>query len=142
VDKFAQAREGLFVKIRAFLVLSAIGLAPVALSYGVVPGVSLEVLFGITVDSTNLANIMRAIMGLYFGMIVIWLWGAFSIPMAGPALVSCAVFMLGLAAGRTLSFVLDGMPHWLLVVYTVIEVVLGTIAILLYRAHRSPEPKE
>ena len=125
------------MKIRAFLVLCAVGLAPVALSYGVMPAVSLDILFGITVDSTNLANIMRAIMGLYFGMIVIWLWGAFSLPMAGPALVSCAVFMLGLAAGRTLSFALDGMPHWLLVVYTVIEVVLGTIAIVLYRIHIS-----
>lgn len=127
------------MKIRAFLVVCAIGLAPVALSYGIVPAVSLDVLFGITVDSTNLANIMRAIMGLYFGMIVIWLWGAFSIPMAGPALVSCAVFMLGLAAGRTLSFVLDGMPHWLLVLYAVIEVVLGAIAIVLYRTHISTD---
>lgn len=127
------------MKIRAFLVLCAIGLAPVALSYGVVPAVSLDILFGITVDSTNLANIMRAIMGLYFGMIVIWLWGAFSRSMAGPALVSCAVFMLGLAAGRTLSFALDGMPHWLLVVYTVIEVVLGTIAIVLYRIRISTD---
>ena len=126
-------------KTRLFLIICAIGLAPVALSYGVVPAVSLDALFGITVDSTNLANIMRAIMGLYFGMIVIWLWGAFSIPMAGPALVSCAVFMLGLAAGRTLSFVLDGIPHWLLVVYAVIEVVLGAIAIVLYRIHISTD---
>ena len=127
------------MKIRVFLVVCAIGLAPVALSYGVVPSVSLDVLFGITVDSTNLANIMRAIMGLYFGMIVIWLWGAFSMPMAGPALVCSAVFMLGLAAGRTLSFVLDGIPHWLLVVYAVIEVVLGAIAIVLYRGHISTD---
>jgi hypothetical protein len=130
------------MKTRVFLLVCAIGLAPVALSYGVVPAVSLDALFGITVDSTNLANIMRAIMGLYFGMIVLWLWGAFSTRMAGPALVSCAVFMLGLAAGRTLSFVLDGMPHWLLVVYTVIEVVLGVIAIVLYRAHSSTDLKE
>ncbi len=139
MGEFAQEREGLLVKIRAFLVLCAIGLAPVALSYGVMPAVSLDALFGITVDSTNLANIMRAIMGLYFGMIVIWLWGAFSPPLAGPALVSCAVFMLGLAAGRALSIVLDGMPHWLLVVYAVIEVVLGTIAIVLYRIHISTD---
>jgi hypothetical protein len=129
-------------KIRVFLIICAIGLAPVALSYGVVPAVSLDVLFGITVDSTNLANIMRAIMGLYFGMIVIWLWGAFSMPMAGPALVCCAVFMLGLAAGRTLSFVLDGMPHWLLVVYTVTEIVLGAIAIVLYRIHISTDASD
>ena len=127
------------MKIRAFLVFCAIGLVPIALSYGVMPSVSLDVLFGITVDSTNLTHIMRAVMGLYFGMIVIWLWGAFSLPMAGPALVCCAVFMLGLAAGRTLSFVLDGIPHWLLVVYAVIEVVLGAIAIVLYRGHISTD---
>lgn len=63
------------------------------------------------------------------------MWGAFSISMAGPALVSCAVFMPGLAARRMSSFILDGMPHWLLVVYAVLEVILGVIAILLYRAH-------
>lgn len=125
------------VKIRAFLVLCAVGLVPVALSYGVIPSVSLDALFGITVESTNLTHILRAIMGLYFGMIVIWLWGAFSQPMAGPALVCCAVFMLGLAAGRILSLVLDGMPHWLLVTYAVVEIVLGVIAIVLYRTHIS-----
>lgn len=128
------------MKIRAFLLLCAIGLAPIALSYGAMPSVSLEFLFGITVDSTNLTHILRAVMGLYFGMIVIWVWGAFSISMAGPALVSCAVFMFGLAAGRSLSFVVDGMPHWLLVVYAVLEVVMGTIAIVLYRSLQ-PRPR-
>ncbi|MFN3334122.1 MAG: DUF4345 family protein [Caldilinea sp.] len=101
--------------------------------------VSLDGLFGVTVDSTNLTHILRAVMGLYFGMIVIWLWSAFSSSMAVPALVSCAVFMLGLAAGLGLSLVLDGMPHWLLVVYAVVEVVLGAIAIVLYRIHISTD---
>ena len=128
------------MKIRVFLVLCAIALTPVALSYGAAPSASLDALFGISIDGTNLTHIMRALMGLYLGMIVIWLWGAFSVPMAGPALVCCAVFMFGLAAGRALSFVLDGMPHWLLVVYALVEVVLGTIAVLLYRAHRSTVP--
>jgi hypothetical protein len=53
--------------------------------------------------------------------------------MTAPALVSCAVFMLGLAAGRIVSLVLDGMPHWLLVVYAVLEIVLGLGAIAIYR---------
>jgi len=127
------------VRLRAFLVFCAIGLVPIALGYGARPSVSLDALFGITVDTKNLTHIMRAVMGLYFGMVVIWLWGAFSKSMAGSALVSCAVFMLGLAAGRMLSFVLDGMPHWLLVVYAVLEVVLGTIAIALYRVHVSTD---
>ena len=82
---------------------------------------------------------MRAVMGLYLGMVALWLWGAFDRSMTGPALVSCSVFMLGLAAGRMLSFVLDGMPHWLLVVYAVLELILGAMAIALYRVHVSAE---
>ena len=123
------------ITIRTFLLFCVVGLVPVALSYGARPSLSLDVLFGISVESTNLTHIMRAVMGLYLGMIVTWIWGAFSKPMVGPALVSCAVFMLGLAAGRTLSFLLDGMSHWLLVVYAVLEVVLGAVAIALYRIH-------
>ena len=125
------------MKSRAFLIFCAVGLVPIALGYGAAPSTTLDGLFGITVDSTNLTHIMRAVMGLYFGMVVIWLWGAFSRSMVGPALVSCAVFMLGLAAGRLLSFALDGMPHWLLVVYAVLEVALGAIAVALYRDHLS-----
>jgi hypothetical protein len=120
-------------KTRAFLIFCAVGLVPIALGYGAKPSTSLDALFGITVDTINLTHIMRAVMGLYLGMIVIWVWGAFKRQMTAPALVSCAVFMLGLAAGRILSFVLDGMPHWLLVVYAVLEVVLGLIAIAIYR---------
>jgi len=80
---------------------------------------------------------MRAVMGLYFGMVVFWLWGAFKPSMTGPALAGCAVFMLGLAAGRILSFIIDGMPHWLLVVYAILEIVLGLIAVMLYRVQVS-----
>jgi len=43
--------------------------------------------------------------------------------------------MLGLAAGRILSLILDGMPHWLLVVYAVLEIVLGLGAIVIYKGH-------
>jgi hypothetical protein len=70
-------------------------------------------------------------------MVVIWVWGAFKKQMTAAALVSCAVFMLGLAAGRILSFLLDGMPHWLLIVYAVLEIVLGLIAIVIYRGYDS-----
>ena len=121
------------MKIRAFLIFCALGLVPIALGYGAKPSVSLDLVFGITVDTTNLTHIMRAVMGLYFGMVVLWLWGAFRASMQGPALVACAVFMLGLAAGRILSFIMDGMPHWLLIVYAVLEIVLGLIAVILYR---------
>jgi hypothetical protein len=119
---------------RVFLVFCAIGLVPIALGYGAKPSVTLDALFSISVDTVNLTHIMRAVMGLYIGMVVLWLWGAFSKPMEGPALVACAVFMLGLAAGRILSFVLDGLPHWLLVVYAVLEILLGLIAVILFKS--------
>ena len=63
------------MKTRAFLIFCAVGLVPIALGYGAKPAASLDALFGITVDTTNLTHIMRAVMGLYFGMVVIWLWG-------------------------------------------------------------------
>jgi hypothetical protein len=125
------------MKNRVFLVFCAVGLVPIALGYGAMPSVTLDALFGITVDTTNLTHIMRAVMGLYLGMVVFWLWGAFKPAMTGPALAGCAVFMLGLAGGRMLSFIIDGMPHWLLVVYAVLEIVLGLIAVMLYKGQSS-----
>ena len=127
------------MKKRAFLIFCAVGLVPIALGYGAKPSTSLDALFGITVDTINLTHIMRAVMGLYLGMVVIWIWGAFNRRMSAAALVSCAVFMLGLAAGRVLSLVLDGMPHWLLVVYAILEIVLGIGAIAIYRSEISGE---
>ena len=121
------------IKTRVFLIFCAVGLVPIALGYGASPSVTLTALFDITVDTINLTHIMRAVMGLYLGMVVLWLWGAFSKSMQVPALAACAVFMLGLAAGRILSFVMDGLPHWLLIVYAVLEIVLGLIAVSLFR---------
>lgn len=122
------------MKTRIFLVFCAVGLMPIALGYGAKPSASLESLFDVSVDTVNLTHIMRAVMGLYFAMVVVWLWGAFSESMARPALVSCAVFMLGLASGRLLSFGLDGMPHWLLVAYAVLELVLGSLAVMILKS--------
>lgn len=126
------------MKARFFLLFCSVGLVPIALGYGAFPSTSMQLLFGITVDTVNLTHIMRAVMGLYFGMVVLWVWGAFSKSMEAPALVACAVFMLGLAAGRILSFAIDGLPHWLLIVYAVLEIALGLVAVMLYR-HGSTE---
>lgn len=123
---------------RIFLLFCAIGLTPIALSYGAFPSLSLEALFGITVEGTNLAHIMRAVMGLYLAMVAIWVAGAFIPGLTRPALVCCAAFMLGLACGRILSIAVDGFPHWILILYAVLEIILGTIAVILLR---KPEKK-
>jgi predicted membrane protein len=121
---------------RIFLFVAAIGLLPIALSYGLVPQKSLDYLFGITVSEPNGIHIFRAVMGLYLALIVFWMMGAFKPKMTTAAIYSLVVFMFGLAAGRALSLVVDGIPHWLLVVYLVLELIFGALGLyLLSRAH-------
>jgi Domain of unknown function (DUF4345) len=113
---------------QGFLLLTAVALFPVALSYGVDPARSLGLLFDVSVSNVNGTHMFRAIMGLYLAMALFWVAGAFRAPLRQPALWSVLVFMLGLAAGRALSLAIDGMPHWLLVGYLLVELVLGAIA--------------
>ncbi len=49
------------------------------------------------------------------------------------ALISMIVFMYGLAAGRLISMIIDGVPHWLLIVYLILEILFGTLALILVR---------
>jgi hypothetical protein len=108
-----------------FLIVTAVGLTPIALSYGLVPGATLTPLFGFPVEGPNLAHIFRAIMGLYLALVGFWISGALLPGLTIPALWSLVIFMLGLAAGRLLSLLLDGRPHWLLSVYLVLELGFG-----------------
>jgi hypothetical protein len=118
---------------QSFLLVIAIGLMPVALSYGLLPERSLGLLFDVSVSNVNGTHIFRAIMGLYLALIAFWIIGAFRIEVRQAALYSLVVFMLGLAAGRALSLVVDGMPHWLLVVYLGLEIVIGTLGVQLLK---------
>lgn len=116
---------------KAFLLFAAIGLTPIALGYGAMPGVSLQWLFGIDATSVNASHIFRAVMGLYLGLVLFWIAGAFRPELQLAALWSLAVFMLGLAAGRVISLMLDGFPHPLLFTYLLLEVIMGVIALML-----------
>ena len=122
------------MKIRQiFLLIAAIGLTPIAFSYGLMPQKSLHYLFNVSVSDTNSIHIFRAVMGLYLALVLFWITGAFKVQVRQAALYSLTVFMLGLAAGRILSLVVDGIPHWLLVVYLVLELVFGVLGILLIK---------
>ena len=118
---------------KAFLLFAAIGLTPIALGYGAMPGTSLQWLFGIDASSVNSSHIFRAVMGLYLALVLFWVAGAFNQRLQFAALWSLVVFMLGLAAGRILSIVLDGFPHPLLFIYLVLEVIMGIIGLALIR---------
>jgi hypothetical protein len=117
-------------KLSQILLLSAaVGLAPVALSYGLAPERSLPWLFGIDTSGVNTRHIFRAVMGLYLASLCLWFLGALVSKFRVPALWSLFVFMSGLALGRISSLMLDGWPHPLLVVYTVLELVVASVAL-------------
>ncbi len=116
-----------------FLLIVAVGLIPIAMSYGLMPQQSLRYLFDVSVADTNSIHIFRALMGLYLGFGLFWILGAFNVQLRQAALYSLVVFMFGLAAGRGLSVVVDGMPHWLLFVYLLIELVFGGIGVFLLK---------
>jgi hypothetical protein len=115
------------------LIVSGIGLIPIALSYGIVPDHTLTPLFGFSVTNISLTHILRAVMGLYLGQIAIWFLGAFNPNLRRPAMYCLIVFMLGLAAGRLFSFIIDGISHWLLIVYFLLEVLFGFTGIVLLK---------
>jgi hypothetical protein len=118
---------------RFYLLFSAAGLFMIALSYGIAPAAILPMALDVTVETTDLTHIFRAVMGLYLGMIVLWVLGAFRARLTTVAVIAEVVFMLGLAFGRVVSMLIDGMPSLLLVVYAVLEIVMGLWGVLILK---------
>ena len=118
---------------QTILLVSAIGLIPIALSYGLMPQKSLDFLFGISISEINDTHIFRAIMGLYVAFSLFWLAGVFKVDIRQAALYSLVIFMLGLAAGRLISLLIDGMPNYLLALYLVLELGIGVLGILVLK---------
>jgi Domain of unknown function (DUF4345) len=92
------------------LIISIIFIVPIALIYGLYPNVILLKLFDIKIETINLANILRAMMGLYLGLSTIWIIGIINPKFWTTATLTNIAFMGGLAFGRLLSLALDGFP--------------------------------
>ena len=132
-------------KHKLFLLTATFGLIPIALGYGLMPEQSMPYLYGVNVEGTSNVHILRAVMGLYLAMALFWFLGARSERLQDAAIMSLVVFMLGLAAGRILSFALDGMPHPLLAGYALLEISFGVVGLLLLKDSESaaqPLPTE
>jgi hypothetical protein len=118
---------------RFYLIFSAVGLFGVALSYGVAPAAVLPKVLDLTIEGTDLTHILRAIMGLYLGMIALWVLGAYQAKFTLAAVIAEVVFMIGLACGRVVSIIVDGVPSMLLIGYTVVEITMGLWGILVLK---------
>lgn len=92
------------------LAISVIILLPIAITYGIAPNFTLPYFFDFKIETTDLKNIFRAIMGLYLSMIILWIIGIFKRHYWLMATVTNVLFMSGLGLGRLISLALDGTP--------------------------------
>jgi len=92
------------------LAISAIFIIIISLAYGLFPNRILPKLFDFKVESIDLKHVFRATMGLYLGMVVLWLIGIFKPSHWRIATISNVLFMSGLALGRIISLIMDGIP--------------------------------
>jgi hypothetical protein len=72
-------------------------------------------------------------MCLYLGFALFWLFAAFSDKYRNAAVLTVALFPAGLVIGRILSFVADGQPSSLLLVYLFAELIQAPVAYWVFR---------
>jgi hypothetical protein len=116
-------KESIFKVKNLHLGLSSLTVIGVGLSYGVSPNNILSFFFDFKVDSVDLNNVFRAIMGLYLGLAIYWIIGIFKSEYWRNATLISVIFMGGLAFGRIISLLFDGIPSLPFSIGTVLEIV-------------------
>ena len=99
------------------LIVTGVGFA-----YGISPNKILPFFFDFNVDSIDLNNVFRAIMGLYLGLAFYWIIGIFKPEYWRNATLICIIFMGGLAFGRIVSIIFDGIPSLPFSIGTILEI--------------------
>ena len=104
--------------------LSSLVIIEVGLTYGINPNKILPLFLDFKVESTDLKNVFRAMMGLYLALAVYWIIGIFKPNYWYHATIASTFFMGGLAFGRIVSLIIDGIPSFAFVAGTILEIVL------------------
>jgi sulfite exporter TauE/SafE len=94
----------------------------VGLSYGIYPNKLIPIFFDFKVESVDLKNVFRAIMGLYLGLVTFWIVGILKPEYWRNATLICTIFMGGLAFGRIISIIIDGIPSLAFSIGTLVEI--------------------
>ncbi len=105
------------------LLVSAAIVIPTGLIYGS-PSILPEHL-DIKVQTTDLSNMLKAIMCLYLGISLVWLLGVWKPEYWKKATQLNILFMLTLAFGRAISMVTDGIPTGGYIFGIIAELVIG-----------------
>jgi hypothetical protein len=106
------------------LIISILVIIPVAICYGILPDRAFPGLFHLSIETTDLQHIFRAMMGLYLGMVAIWVVGIIKPRFWSVATITNVFFMGGLALGRLISLAADGFPSAVFSVGLIVEVTL------------------
>jgi hypothetical protein len=102
--------------------LSSLIVIAVGLAYGINSSKVLPFFFDFKVESIDLSNVFRALMGLYLGLATYWIIGIFKIKHWRNATLMSTIFMGGLAFGRIISIIFDGIPSFAFSIGTVLEI--------------------
>jgi Domain of unknown function (DUF4345) len=119
------------------LIISVLIVIPAALFYGLFPNETLPVLFDFEVQSTDLKNVFRAILGLYLAFSALWVLGILKSDIWKMATLSNFIFMIGLVSGRMLSMILDGIPSPAFFYGIIGELILAIFALYQYRKYKN-----
>jgi Domain of unknown function (DUF4345) len=103
------------------LALTAVTVIGVGFAYGINPNTILPFFFDFKVESVDLSHVFRAIMGLYLGLATYWIIGVFKPEHWRTATLVSVIFMGGLAFGRIVSILFDGIPSLPFSIGTVLE---------------------
>ena len=125
--------------MRAYLLLVAASLVPIALSYGVAPATVLPKLLDISVEGVDQMQIFRALMCLYLAASAFWAIAAFTPAWQRVAVIWAVLFCFSLAIGRTISLAVDGPASRLLDLYLGLEI-LGGLLGLAVLVHGEKQP--
>ncbi len=96
----------------------------IALIYGFKP----DLWFDVKVLTIDELNIYKAIMGVYIAFSFLWFVGITKEKFWQTATISNFLFMFGLAFGRILSIIFDGIPSTIFLLGTIGELTLGFYA--------------
>jgi len=96
----------------------------VAFVYGFKP----DLWFDVKVKTIDEHNIFKAIMGVYIAFSILWFVGIIIEKFWETATISNFLFMFGLAFGRIVSIIFDGIPSTLFLLGTIGELILGFYA--------------
>jgi hypothetical protein len=122
--------------IQKFLLASGISVIAIGLLYGIDPKAVLGDIVGLSVQDNEL-HIFRAIMGLYCGLGSLLIAGALNKEHIRSALLLETIFLGSLAAGRLVSFLVDGNFHWFALLATGIEIPLFIVCAALLKSQPS-----